>query len=647
MSLTAGTERQADRLCYGRVLVELGELDRAAAEVAEILDQEPDELDALSLFAKIKHIRGELSMAVACEAQIQARQPGSGGLTRMHLESILHLAQDPERGAGEFLAVGQFQLVPKPTTYLALEEAFRLYLARRPNDARAVCRKVAQQYREKDLEVYRLAVMAEAWLCELIGDLPAATEILERLGEERGFETHVDRLTALAGLYERLGSREKLEAALNIGRYLEERLPGVSVLGHLARQHHRLGHESLAEEYESRHLVAYRRAMHRPSFADVIAAAVEHYLPIERLARLSLPLAEIDPGLPARGRAIAEALHGRFAQAKSLLEGREELLDRKYQANLEALEFGDTARAISLHLGAFHADPNDVDILGWLLASEERTHAPSIADALRDPVVGTRALACLEAATRSAPEDPSHWGQLAVFFALQPGGEAEAQRFRERESAVERAARDRARPIGRVMSPAVYRLMGRPLGLVHEVWVGRERAAPPPGGVLRREDVLGSVTDQMRDSVRNTFLAVREYARSRFPHATADLLDFDYTFKVTKEDEPSGGTSAGLPTAMAFLSMFLQRAVPQDVAFTGVLVTDAHDVINVRAVGDLEHKVDAAYHRNLRMIVVPEGNRAHFEQAGVVPRAIVSEIVRYVSTLEEAIKLVFGEDAFL
>jgi ATP-dependent Lon protease len=165
--------------------------------------------------------------------------------------------------------------------------------------------------------------------------------------------------------------------------------------------------------------------------------------------------------------------------------------------------------------------------------------------------------------------------------------------------------------------------------------------------VLRREDILGSLTDEMRDDVRNTFLAVREYAQSKFPHSTRDLLDFNYTFKVTKDDEPSGGTSAGLPAAMAFLSMFLQRSVPQDAAFTGVVVTDAHDVINVRPVGDIEHKVGAAYHRNLRTIVVPAGNRAQLEQSSTIPRVIVGEIVRNAATLEEATRLVFGEDAFL
>ena len=166
-------------------------------------------------------------------------------------------------------------------------------------------------------------------------------------------------------------------------------------------------------------------------------------------------------------------------------------------------------------------------------------------------------------------------------------------------------------------------------------------ATPGQGGALRRDDILGNLTPEMRDNVRNTFLAAREYAQAKFPHLTRDILNYNYGYKVTKEDEPSGGTSAGLPTALSFLSVFLQRPLKKDMASTGVLVTDAHDVLTVRAVGDIEQKVDGAYHRNLKTIVVPMGTRPILEMSGIVPRAIRDELVRYVSDLDEAVKLAF------
>src|SRR5438105_7986399 len=125
---------RSERLRRATVLTEMGELREAEADAAQVLEQFPDDLEALSLFAKLKHVRGELSLAVGCAAQIHARNPGPGEVARMHLETLLHLAQDPERGAGEFLAVGQFQLVQKPAAYLALESTFQHYVQRRPHD---------------------------------------------------------------------------------------------------------------------------------------------------------------------------------------------------------------------------------------------------------------------------------------------------------------------------------------------------------------------------------------------------------------------------------------------------------------------------------------------------------------------------------
>ena len=206
---------------------------------------------------------------------------------------------------------------------------------------------------------------------------------------------------------------------------------------------------------------------------------------------------------------------------------------------------------------------------------------------------------------------------------------------------------DAVKNIGKVLAAAVYRFFGRPCGLIHEVWATREM--PPvgqAGGTLRRDDILGAVTDELKDSVRNTFLAVREYARAKFPHRTRDILDYNYCYKVTKEDEPSSGVSAGIPTGLAFLSLFLQQPVAADMVSTGTLVADAHDVLTVGPVGDIEPKVDAAFHRNLTTIVVPRGNQSQLEQSALVPRAITREIVRFVSDFDEAVRLAFGEPPF-
>src|SRR5690606_6392299 len=161
--------RRDERLALARVLVELGELAEAEVVVADLLDAQPDDLEALSLLAKVKHMAGQLSQAVACWAQLHARSP-MNETALMHLGALLHLAQDPERGAGEFLALGQLQLMKRPAAHLELEEAFRLLLARRPDEARARCDRLAVLHRRSDPALFKLATLAGAWIAELAGD---------------------------------------------------------------------------------------------------------------------------------------------------------------------------------------------------------------------------------------------------------------------------------------------------------------------------------------------------------------------------------------------------------------------------------------------------------------------------------------------
>lgn len=639
---------QQDRLRYAKVLVEMRDLHRAELEVAAILEEAPEQLDALSLFTKIKHMRGQLSLAVACFAQIQSRRAAWGEQGRMHLESMLHMAQDPVHGAGEFLAMGQFQLVKKPTAYLELEEAFRQFVNRRPTEAGAICRRVAARYKERDVEVYKLAVLAEAWIQELTGQLQQACETLERLGLERGFETDLDRLTTLVTVYEKIGTRSSLGAAVNICRYLLEGADGAFVLGRLAMLHQRLGESEAAAEYEQRHLAAYRRAMHRVSFDDLLAVASRRFLPIERLRQIRVPDVESPPDASRRELAIANAIRGDVAEARRGFSTAPEVLDLKYLANLEAVGNGDAHadRAVEGYAKVLRADPADLNVIAWLLERQATTPSEPIAAVFREPAVLAEALQALERAVHDDPVDHRLWRQLSVLFGLMNRGADQQRQFADRAAALERRARERREAIGRVQSAATYRFAGVVRGLIHEIWATREMASGQ-GGTLRRDDILGNLTTEMRDSVRNTFVAVREYAQSMFPHLTRDIMDYNYGYKVTKDDEPSGGTSAGLPTAMAFLSQFLQRPIRQDVALTGLLVADAHDVLTVRTVGDIEQKVDAAYHRNLAMIVVPTGNRPLLEQGSLVPRAIQAEIVRYASDLNEAVRIVFGDTELL
>lgn len=626
------------RLRHARVLVELGELADAERQTTAVLDEHPDHLTALSLLAKIAHIRGELSRAVACWAQLHARSAHhEWALT--YIRSVMQSA--PAQNIGDFLPLGPSQLARKPAAHRELEHVFRLFFGGRPDEARAHCDQLAEKYKVQDRDSFKLFVLAKAWISELSGELDASRITLEALGRERGFETDTDRILALARVCLRMGSREHLEKAVRIFEHLDRRFAKLSARGQLAVLYRQLGLHDEAEYYEQLHLRAFQERMHRPSLQDIARTAAERYIPLERLRTIRPAHTLLDRALTHRELGIVASLQHDLSNAQRWFQHGSDLLDKKYLANLVALH-GDPAEAAQRFLYILSSNPDDRYITSWLLSYYLQSRSETVAEHFRRPVIRDRTLYDLDARLRTPPVRASTWREMAALQYIL-GNVTEADRCLARATALEEASLRDALPIGRILAAAVYHFVGKAKGLVHQIWVDRTPVAPGRGGSLPPENILGNVTAEMRHAIRNTFFAVREYARSRFPLSTKDIFDYDYTYKVTKEDEPSGGLSAGLPTALAFLSVFLQRPIPQDMAFSGVVVADAHDVLTVRHVGEAEYKVKAAYHRNLRVLVLPKDNRDELMTSAQVPRAISEEIVRFVSNLDEAATLTFGD----
>ena len=302
---------------------------------------------------------------------------------------------------------------------------------------------------------------------------------------------------------------------------------------------------------------------------------------------------------------------------------------------------------MELYLEVLREDPADRRVTGLLL---DQLAAPSSDEGTRiqhyfsDAENLARARAVLEAAIRETPRRSQAWPQLAVVLRIAGDG-AGAERSAARATAFRVAEQRRESTVGRVLSAAVYHFADAAKGLVHEVWATRRPTAPGEGGYL--EEIFGNLTPEFALAVRNIFLSVREYAFAKLPHLSGGLLNFNYAYKVTKEDEPSGGLSAGLPSALAFLSAFIDRPVPQDIAASGTLVTDAHDVLVVARVGEAEFKVRGAYNRNLRCVLLPEGSRADVERSHHVPRAVVDDLVRFVGDLDAAVSFIFGDDVWV
>jgi tetratricopeptide (TPR) repeat protein len=632
-----------ESLTYARVLVEMGELAEAEAEIGAILEHSPESYETRSLLARIKHLRGELSEAFACWAQIHSMTPERGG-AQMRLSSMLRLAEDPERGTGEFLAVGRQHLWRKPTAILELEQVFAHFVQRRPDEAREAARLLATKYRSADPDLFKLSVLAEAWIAELSGELETAAAVLERLGDEKGFEQDLDRALALVRVYEQLATPEHLTKAVNVCEHLARTLEAhdrVEALGRLARLYAALGREQPAALAEEAFLAAFQESMHRVTLADATAIAATRYLPLPELAAIDFA-SQRPPDHPGtRQRAILLALERSFDRARELFVESGELLDFRYRADLARMA-GNRPRAIELYLEVLGRSDHSRWITGWLL--DECADDPRVVAYFRTESGRREGLEVLESALRRAPLRSDLWRQLATLHRL-AGDSQEAERCLHRSGVVHTAEQRRESAVGRVLSAAVGRFAASSQGLIHEIWADRRPARHGEGGYL--EEILGTVSRDLEKTVRNVFVSVREYVRAKLPHHAHDLFEHTYVYKITKEDEPSHGLSAGLPSALAFLSVFLQRPLAQDVASSGALVADAHDVLVVRRVGDVAEKVRGAYSRSLRTLILPAQNREDLEEGFQVPGAVVRELITFVATLDEVVDLVFGPGVWL
>ncbi|HEY0840485.1 MAG TPA: S16 family serine protease, partial [Vulgatibacter sp.] len=234
---------------------------------------------------------------------------------------------------------------------------------------------------------------------------------------------------------------------------------------------------------------------------------------------------------------------------------------------------------------------------------------------------GPRALRCLAALEEHA------------------GRTGTAAHLRERAAAL---AENPWPPPGVVRAAAILAFGGKPKGLVHDLIARRIPAEGAGGGKLAETEIHGELGDGVREHIRRTFAAVRESLAARYPERTEEFDRFDYGIHITKEDEPSGGPSLGLPMAVAFASALLQVRVPSDHVFTGALSYDGAGKLTVRQVGELGLKLKATLHAGARMLVLPAMQLEEATAGVEVPRSIAVRSAMPVSSLDDVLARVLG-----
>ena len=119
-----------------------------------------------------------------------------------------------------------------------------------------------------------------------------------------------------------------------------------------------------------------------------------------------------------------------------------------------------------------------------------------------------------------------------------------------------------------------------------------------------RTTVTGQLGDVMRESVQ----AAYSYVRSKAHDLEIDdkkFSDYDVHIHFPAGAIPKDGPSAGVAIATCIASVMGDRPVRHDVAMTGEITLRG----KVLSVGGIKEKVMAAHRANIKMVVLPEGNR--------------------------------------
>lgn len=613
--ITPGAPRPHE-LSEIRLLAEAGFLADARWEAAQRGDGEPDRL---SLRAQLAHRAGEISEALTCWRELHQQNP--------HAETaVLRLAALREE---------EGRSIPGRPTHPDLpyvRKALRHVVEGQLERALATCvegNKMALA--AGDGEQRKLLTLLEALVHELGGRLDAAVATLERMGREPAFAHDLDRLALLARICERAGDRAGLISAERVLHFLASS-GKLSAYDRLIQVRQMLGDGAGVEQAQAAYEVAFVRRMQWLQPKERLAALPGRYVPRARLAHRELP--PIEEAEDSIERGILLWVQGRLDEAeRHLVAG-----PLPWRAAL-ALDAGRVEETLALATAAIEARGVLDAPLAWLLADALAAHERAFPKRA-PPEGGAAALSLARSALRrglaSGPVDTDLLERLIVIEGAR-GDDEEVERLRERLRLVREHPWP---PPGVVRAAAVYGMPGKVKGLVHDIVARRRPAARGEGGRLIDAELHGNFAPGTKQLVRRTFAAVREWLLVCRPELRDTVESFTYGLHVTKEDEPSGGPSIGLPVGIAFASAMSGRSVPQEFVFTGALSYDGIGKIAILPVGEIGPKLKGVLHCGARWLVLPSSQRDEALLGAFVPPAIAERSIHLVASFAEAWELV-------
>ena len=147
--------------------------------------------------------------------------------------------------------------------------------------------------------------------------------------------------------------------------------------------------------------------------------------------------------------------------------------------------------------------------------------------------------------------------------------------------------------------------------------------------------MTGSLGEVMKESAQAALSYIRSNAQQF--HIPADFFDHhDIHIHIPAGAVPKDGPSAGLPIALALISLLSRRAVRREVALTGELTLSGR----LLPVGGMHDKLLAARRAGIRTVIIPGANEVDLKDIPadvmkdltIVPAYEVEQIVEVVLT---------------
>jgi ATP-dependent Lon protease len=182
-------------------------------------------------------------------------------------------------------------------------------------------------------------------------------------------------------------------------------------------------------------------------------------------------------------------------------------------------------------------------------------------------------------------------------------------------------------------------VVGVSLGLAYTSYGGEVMAIetnllPSPRGKLV---LTGQLGDVMKESAQTAMSYIRANAQA-FGVDHEKLANHEIHVHVPQGAVPKDGPSAGIALATSILSALLGKAPTEKIAMTGEITLHG----KVLPIGGLKEKVLAAQREGIENILLPEKNRAMFDQLPLNVRKRVQ--VQFVKQFEEVYTVMFPRD---